>query len=199
MQPVTLTSLTAKDVVTSDRDECFQLVAHFEAELCPQGTLECLFAAEVVRATWSLRSFTEGDDTLRNRIKAGIRRDIAELRRLRTDRSLNAESGLDLPILVSVKDFLRLPKAQKAAPCSPTPQNQQNEANLPSVELAKANLRDVEARLEALIETDEKSQTVEMKKRTQSTPRNAPCPCRSGQKYKRCCGHHAPPVLNKAA
>ena len=29
------------------------------------------------------------------------------------------------------------------------------------------------------------------------TPRNAPCPCRSGQKYKRCCGVTAPPVLNR--
>ena len=31
------------------------------------------------------------------------------------------------------------------------------------------------------------------------TPRNAPCPCHSGEKYKRCCGKNAPPVLGKAA
>jgi preprotein translocase subunit SecA len=30
-------------------------------------------------------------------------------------------------------------------------------------------------------------------------PRNAPCPCKSGLKYKRCCARNAPPVLNKAA
>jgi len=30
-------------------------------------------------------------------------------------------------------------------------------------------------------------------------PRNAPCPCGSGAKYKRCCGKDAPPVLNRAA
>jgi hypothetical protein len=29
--------------------------------------------------------------------------------------------------------------------------------------------------------------------------RNAPCPCGSGNKYKRCCGTNAPPVLSKAA
>jgi hypothetical protein len=29
--------------------------------------------------------------------------------------------------------------------------------------------------------------------------RNAPCPCQSGEKYKRCCGRAAPPVLGKAA
>ena len=32
-----------------------------------------------------------------------------------------------------------------------------------------------------------------------NTPRNALCPCKSGQKFKRCCGKEAPPVLNKAA
>ena len=31
------------------------------------------------------------------------------------------------------------------------------------------------------------------------TPRNAPCRCGSGAKFKRCCGKDAPPVLNKAA
>ncbi len=31
------------------------------------------------------------------------------------------------------------------------------------------------------------------------TPRNAPCPCGSSQKYKRCCGQNAPPVLTNSA
>lgn len=30
------------------------------------------------------------------------------------------------------------------------------------------------------------------------TARNASCPCGSGEKYKRCCGHNAPPVLYAA-
>jgi hypothetical protein len=30
------------------------------------------------------------------------------------------------------------------------------------------------------------------------TPRNAQCPCGSGQKHKRCCGRNAPPVLKAA-
>jgi hypothetical protein len=32
----------------------------------------------------------------------------------------------------------------------------------------------------------------------QAVPRNAPCPCHSGLKYKRCCGVAAPPVLTNA-
>ena len=31
------------------------------------------------------------------------------------------------------------------------------------------------------------------------TPRSAPCPCGSREKFKRCCGKNAPPVLGKAA
>ena len=31
------------------------------------------------------------------------------------------------------------------------------------------------------------------------TPRNAPCPCNSGQKFKRCCGKETPIVQNRAA
>ena len=33
----------------------------------------------------------------------------------------------------------------------------------------------------------------------QEVGRNSPCPCGSGQKYKRCCGVNAPPILNHAA
>jgi hypothetical protein len=32
-----------------------------------------------------------------------------------------------------------------------------------------------------------------------AVPRNAPCPCGSAEKYKRCCGKNAPSVLQKAA
>jgi hypothetical protein len=31
---------------------------------------------------------------------------------------------------------------------------------------------------------------------TAPIPRSAPCPCKSGEKYKRCCGKNAPPVLS---
>jgi len=34
--------------------------------------------------------------------------------------------------------------------------------------------------------------------KTASIPRSAPCPCKSGEKYKRCCGKNAPPVLMSA-
>ena len=39
----------------------------------------------------------------------------------------------------------------------------------------------------------------EIAKQTQFIPRSAPCPCGSGDKYKRCCGRNAPALLHKAA
>jgi preprotein translocase subunit SecA len=38
-------------------------------------------------------------------------------------------------------------------------------------------------------------QTQSQPEKTTSIPRSAPCPCKSGEKYKRCCGKNAPPVL----
>jgi uncharacterized protein YecA (UPF0149 family) len=38
-------------------------------------------------------------------------------------------------------------------------------------------------------------QTQSEPEKAASIPRSAPCPCRSGEKYKRCCGKNAPPVL----
>jgi len=35
--------------------------------------------------------------------------------------------------------------------------------------------------------------------KTALIPRSAPCPCKSGQKYKRCCGRNAPPILSTRA
>ena len=45
-----------------------------------------------------------------------------------------------------------------------------------------------------------KSTTCETKSPSQpQVGRNSPCPCGSGNKYKRCCGVNAPPILNNAA
>jgi len=38
-------------------------------------------------------------------------------------------------------------------------------------------------------------QTQSQPEKTAVIPRSSPCPCKSGEKYKRCCGKNAPPVL----
>src|SRR3569833_1400396 len=69
-----------------------------------------------------------------------------------------------------------------------------------------AELRKLQAERAPQSPQPEDSAQLEMTKRTQSdsqkrthfqpvTARNAECPCGSGQKYKRCCGRDAPPLL----
>jgi uncharacterized protein YchJ len=47
----------------------------------------------------------------------------------------------------------------------------------------------------AIQEKNSAKQTQSQPEKTASIPRGAPCPCKSGEKYKRCCGKTAPPVL----
>ncbi len=44
-----------------------------------------------------------------------------------------------------------------------------------------------------------KSDTISTSPGFANTPRNAPCPCGSQLKFKRCCGRNAPPVISRVA
>jgi uncharacterized protein YecA (UPF0149 family) len=60
--------------------------------------------------------------------------------------------------------------------------------------------KDLEQRQRQLTEKAAQSadtkQTQSEPEKTTLIPRSAPCPCKSGEKYKRCCGKNAPPVLS---
>ena len=62
-------------------------------------------------------------------------------------------------------------------------------------EIANSTKLDTQRPVEKAVEKAEKPAPV----RQSSTPRNAPCPCRGGEKFKRCCGKAAPPVLSSNA
>ncbi len=51
----------------------------------------------------------------------------------------------------------------------------------------------------ATVADNSAKQTQSQPAETPAIPRSAPCPCKSGQKYKRCCGRNAPPVLSAQA
>jgi len=159
-----------------EEEEYAETLTSVIADLNPKGILEETFVAEIVGATWRLRrcrmvehSLSEGatldpmvDDVLdkqqrsvdRARAQSHniLRRSLAELRKLQTERALLEELGRDL---------------DENSFCEPVPQP-----------VAQASACENNPR---------------------QTPRNAPCPCRSGEKYKRCCGKDAPPVLHDAA
>jgi hypothetical protein len=164
-------------------------VEELVAQLRPEGFLEETIATEIIWATLRL-SQVDRSDAERVIIANTLRRNTAELRRLQTDRHLKAEFQLDLPGLISAKDVLRL---RRNAAKNEKKQIRKNE---PISQVAAASLS---SRIEA-----EQAQLLEkLKKRTHSearkpagVPRNTPCPCKSGQKYKRCCGSGAPPQYN---
>jgi uncharacterized protein YchJ len=65
-----------------------------------------------------------------------------------------------------------------------------------------ARTRPESAQKESAKQEPEPEETTELASNCKPAPqtaRNAPCPCKSGEKYKRCCGKNAPPVLNRAA
>jgi len=205
MQPFTLTGITANDVRTSDRDKYLQLVALLDHELVPHGAFEVLLAAEIVRASWRLQRYaladavTESDtdrtslDHARAYANNTIRRNTAELRRLQTERLVQNELGLNLPRMISLKEYFQLRNQKQSVVEAEKRKN--DHTPTPASPPDSAAVVEMEGKLFSAIVKEEQSQlngaskTQEMKIRTQSEPRNAPCGCGSGQKYKRCCGH----------
>jgi hypothetical protein len=174
-----------------ERDEYFQMVAGLRAQLKPEGALEEVFAEAIIGATWRLRRCAhieariaetcsldpmESDSAARlqnsvDRARAQyhniLRRSIAELRRLQTQKTIRSE--VLGPADASVRDL--------------TSYSKRLARKLDSIEAPLPGAKAPAAELGSFCKT----------------PRNAPCPCGSGRKHKRCCGHAAPPVLQQAA
>ena len=206
MQPITLTGLTANDVRTGDRDRYHQLTSLLEAELQPEGALEVLHAAEIVRAHWRLQLYArleEGAETeaartwldrARSHANTLLRRNTAEVRRLQTDRLAKAELELDLPRLVSLKDYLQLTRATEKRKNEPNPAGPATSVaarnNTAPTDPGATDIEQMENLLmQDILKAQESQMPPEMKKQTQSQPRNEQCACGSGVKFKRCCGH----------
>ena len=216
----TLIDYTAHDVTPEDRTPYAAHVDLWQTELQPNGALECYFAAEIVRAAWRLERYSPlgpqagpqaeispASPSLqaraawlryRDQTNLGVRRNLEELRRLQSDRYLQAHLGILLPGVASLKTLLpglKLPKKQ----AQPEATNQPDRPDPPTV-------ADSEATLHAQLQEEERRELNEyFKDNPDETPeqaaspapvplrpatgRNALCPCNSGLKYKRCCGH----------
>jgi hypothetical protein len=148
-------------------------------DLHPQGPIQEMFATEVVRSAWRLRRCVEVEATLAEKTTGDPMLD-EDLLRIQTsvDRARTQAHGI---MRRSLADLHRLraesPKTPievpVKTPAKPTQSGDRHmhESNLPCPDCDREK---------ALI------------------PRNAACPCGSGQKYKRCCGRNAPAVLNVA-
>ena len=199
----TLTEFLAHDKVVGNATEFFALAEEAQSQLRPDGFLEVHFAAEIVRDTWRLNLMSRLDETkysdetndarnrYRDRLNTSVRRNTMELRRLQTDRILKKRASLDLPTPASTRDILRFEKTN--------PIRQASRKSEPISDTVPPSINEAESRLHAQIEAEERRELADFAQRTKQIPRNAPCPCKSGEKYKRCCGKEAPPVLNQAA
>ena len=192
----TLAEITTNDVTSELRAQYKDHVTRWESELHPAGELELYFAAEIVRATWRIERYAAIDapemtDATRaawlrhsDRTNLGIRRNLEELRRIQSDRCLQNHTGIHLPGIATLKPILSRLKSPKTQtdPVS-------NEKPDP------AAVSRSEAILRAQIQEEERRQLAEFARQRPHVPapagRNAPCPCNSGQKYKRCCGDYS--------
>jgi hypothetical protein len=180
-------------------------------KLAPIGILECNLADEIHRAMWRLRrcgeveaalvqtctTAAETKDPMQDETAARTQNSVdraraqahrllhkcsAELRKLQTERLFRNEyfvAGADLSHL-GICDFTQVRKGIGREIANGIRQHKLDEIN----ELAEA--------------FEDNRQHVAAVTRQTQTPRNAPCPCNSGQKYKRCCGKNAPAIMHAA-
>jgi hypothetical protein len=176
-----------RDVKPADRAEYEQIIATVEASFQPVDGIEVLMAVEVVRDLWRLRFYaawtaergpSDDIDKARTRASTNIRRTMAEIRRLQTERQLRSQLGNRMTGLGSTRELVEVSKLIR------------------SYKPKETNPVD---RLEAAFQSRIQKQESNLKKQTHSVGRNSPCPCGSGQKHKRCCGKGAPPIYQHAA
>jgi hypothetical protein len=177
--------------VRPDEQHIFtEFESSYLAELAPLSSLERTLAQEIVHAAWRLRrcaslevappaDLTDEEldrlqasiDRARSAAQRTFHRSLKELRRLQTENLHPAEIAIKQAMAMDA--LLKKDLEQRQRQLTETPAN--NSAKQTQSEQPSAPAKP------ALI------------------PRGALCPCKSGQKYKRCCGRNAPPVLTTRA
>jgi hypothetical protein len=197
--------------------------AAFMEDLSPKGALEQTFATEIIGAASRLHrcrlleqhftTLTDLDpmidpktehhqksvDRARSQSHLILRRSLAELRTLQTERQIriqlfpNGVPGEGLGVM----DF------RKAVHLTTGPAAPMKTEDLKA--LAKANAEAALAKTAQTAKTAATPVDSFCKPATctpavsTKVPRNVPCPCGSGTKYKKCCGGPNPPAQNIAA
>jgi hypothetical protein len=147
-------------------------------DLDPVGAREQILAEEIYRAAWRLRRCGEVEHRLVTRLNDGENfiQDPMEAPSPNCERiqhSVDRARSQAHRIFHKCTTELRKLQAERKA----------------GVELSTVESTETTA------ETREATRT---QFQPAQTPRNAQCPCGSGQKHKRCCGKEAPPVLQAA-
>jgi hypothetical protein len=204
-------------ILPSETEEYVQTLTALFTQLSPEGVLEETFVTEIMTATWRLRrcrtleqdpsiELPPKEQTSLDRARAQshniLRRSMAELRKLQTERTIRTQlDGIEIPGLADSKQVLATLALHKKQSL-----DSRKLEDLDTLEGLMA-----QADKELGMQTAQGSSFCEKPepaaaspetlfcKPEPATPRNALCPCGSDTKYKRCCGAAAPPVLNMAA
>ena len=187
--------------------------------LAPENPVEETLAIEIVAAAWRLRrcgiveaQFPGSDNTealqrsvdqARNQAHRLFVKSVAELGKLQTERQFRFELKLENDeTLVSYRDIIRDLSVQASWDLK-----KRRLESVASVEqIIERAVAPPAAAAPAPAQTDGLKTTANWLRfvnspaapqpAPDSTGRNAPCPCKSGQKYKRCCGRTAAGHIN---
>jgi hypothetical protein len=244
---LTLGLFTMNDFVRDNEAEDYtKICASLWNELSPEGTLEQNFTTEIVSATWRLRRCRMADEALglisiadpawsdpmlspanekqqksvdRARAQAhnALRRSIAELRTLQTERTIRLHLDVleSIPGLTNTRQLLHalkvdnaMNKDQKPANPEEKPKEEYPAAALEALMAAAdrqlcQQVRAEESMSRPYPNSDRSEDQQPLVSRasfckppattpavSKKHPRNAPCQCGSGRKYKRCCGRN---------
>jgi len=152
------------------------------AELAPDSSLEQTLAREIIHAAWRLRRCAN----LEIAPPADLTDEELDRLQISIDR---ARSAAQRTFHRSLKELRRL-QAERVYVTFVAGADHTKQTADPA-QSAQAD----RAPSCAIPQTNSAKQTQCQLAQTPAVPRSAPCPCKSGQKYKRCCGKNAPPVL----
>ena len=174
-----------------EQDIFNEFESSYLAELVPATSLEQTLAREIIHAAWRLRRCASLEvappedltgeeldrlqiciDRARAAAQRTFHRSLKELRRLHTEHLHPAE--VMIRQAMAADDAFAMKELEK---------RQHQAAETAARNSAKQS----------------QTETVPPSAKPRLIPRSAPCPCKSGVKYKRCCGKNAAPVLFSAA
>jgi hypothetical protein len=173
----------ANFVRPEERDIFNEFETGYMLELSPGSPLEQTLAREIVHAAWRLRRCA----SLEVAPPENLTDEELDRLQISIDR---ARAAAQRTFHRSLKELRRLQSGHLEPAVLMIEQAKAMDAML----LKNLEERRSETTAEPISQNSAK-QTQPQPAKTTPIPRSAPCPCKSGEKFKRCCGKNAPPVL----
>jgi hypothetical protein len=176
----------ANFVRPEEQDIFNEFESGYMSELSPVSPLEQTLAREIIQASWRLRRCASLETTPPENLTG------EELDRLQISID-RARAAAQRTFHRSLKELRRL-LSEHLEPAAVMIK----QATRPDALLTQKFEECKRQFAEDAAQRNSAKQSQSEPAKTALIPRGAPCPCKSGQKYKRCCGRNAPPVLFSA-